>query len=133
MGDGTQFTIDIDVPGMSEPGADATWNSLKPDVFGVEEDANQHLFAPLFAAAFMAQRMTVLMRGVPTQGVPKLVRIRRWTPYLAQKRVRLKRKSPGVQLLLKQFQEFPHSDHDDGPDAAEMALRLGIELWNKSH
>jgi hypothetical protein len=26
------------------------------------------------------------------------------------------------------MQEFPNSDHDDGPDALDMAIQLGIEL-----
>jgi hypothetical protein len=28
------------------------------------------------------------------------------------------------------MKDFPVGDHDDGPDALEMALRLMIELWN---
>ena len=33
-----------------------------------------------------------------------------------------------TRLLVEQLQEFPVGDHDDGPDAAEMAIRLAGEL-----
>jgi hypothetical protein len=42
--------------------------------------------------------------------------------------VRYKRGSPGTQMLLNQLKDFPLGDHDDGPDAFEMALRLAGEL-----
>ncbi|MGC4005044.1 MAG: hypothetical protein QM811_18800 [Pirellulales bacterium] len=42
------------------------------------------------------------------------------------RRVRFKARSPGTRKLLEQFQEFPTGRHDDGPDAAEMVLRLAI-------
>jgi hypothetical protein len=35
-----------------------------------------------------------------------------------------------VAALIQQMKDFPVGDHDDGPDALEMALRLMIELWN---
>jgi predicted phage terminase large subunit-like protein len=56
--------------------------------------------------------------------VAKLVRIRRLSPYLAARRLRFKRHSPGTQLLVEQLKMFPVGDHDDGPDALEMAIRL---------
>jgi hypothetical protein len=31
-------------------------------------------------------------------------------------------------LLVEQLQEFPIGDHDDGPDALEMAIRLAAEV-----
>jgi len=30
----------------------------------------------------------------------------------------------GTRLLVSQLRDFPHADHDDGPDALEMAIRL---------
>ena len=60
----------------------------------------------------------------------KLVRIRRLGPALAQKRLRFKARSPGTMLLVQQLRDFPAGDHDDGPDALEMARRLAVELWN---
>jgi predicted phage terminase large subunit-like protein len=60
----------------------------------------------------------------------KQVRIRRLGPYLAQRKPRFKSRSPGTALLIQQLRDFPVGEHDDGPDALEMALRLMIELWN---
>ena len=42
--------------------------------------------------------------------------------------MRLKTDSPGTLLLIDQLREFPIADFDDGPDAAEMAIRLAGEL-----
>jgi hypothetical protein len=52
-------------------------------------------------------------------------------PYLSQRQLRFKSKSPGTALLVQQLRDFPAADHDDGPDALEMNLRLMIELFNK--
>ena len=60
--------------------------------------------------------------------VNKPVRIRRLGPFLSSRRLRFKSDSPGTRLLLEQLQEFPAADHDDGPDALEMAIRLAGEL-----
>ena len=38
----------------------------------------------------------------------------------------------GNSLVGYQMMDFPVGDHDDGPDALEMALRMMIELWNKN-
>jgi hypothetical protein len=60
---------------------------------------------------------------------PKLVRIRKLGPLLAQKRLRFRKGSPGVGLLLGQLRDFPDPNaHDDGPDALEMAYRLAKQL-----
>ena len=58
----------------------------------------------------------------------KSVRIRCLGPYLSSGRLKFKSDSPGTRLLVEQLKEFPIGDHDDGPDAAEMALRLAAEL-----
>ena len=60
--------------------------------------------------------------------VNKQVRIRRLGPYLSARRLRFKSNSPGTRLLVEQLEQFPIGDHDDGPDAAEMAIRLAGEL-----
>jgi predicted phage terminase large subunit-like protein len=63
--------------------------------------------------------------------VNKQVRIRRLGPYLSTHRLRFKSDSPSTRLLVQQLQEFPVGDHDDGPDAAEMAIRLAAELLSR--
>lgn len=99
-----------------------------PDAFGVESNAFQHLFAPLFRAAVAKQRIPlplVLLNNV----VKKIVRIRRITEPLRMKKMRF-RNTPGTRLLVQQLREFPLGEYDDGPDGLEMARRIAIELHN---
>jgi hypothetical protein len=56
------------------------------------------------------------------------VRIRRLGPHLSARRMKFKDKSPGTKLLVDQLREFPIGDHDDGPDALEMAMRLAAGM-----
>jgi hypothetical protein len=44
--------------------------------------------------------------------------------------LRFTSRSPETALLVDQMKDFPVGEHDDGPDALEMAIRLSIELWN---
>jgi predicted phage terminase large subunit-like protein len=62
--------------------------------------------------------------------VGKNIRIRRLGPYLGQKQIRFKSNSPGTKLLVDQLRDFPVSQHDDGPDSLEMALRVMIDIHN---
>lgn len=62
--------------------------------------------------------------------VSKLVRIRGLTQYLAKGMIRFKGGSRGAQLLVEQMRDFPLADHDDGPDALEMAIHMACELLN---
>jgi hypothetical protein len=64
-------------------------------------------------------------RGPDAQGI-----VRRIGPYLSQKRLRFKTRSPGTELLIQQLRDFPVGDHDDGPDALWSAIELAIELVN---
>jgi predicted phage terminase large subunit-like protein len=97
---------------------------FQADAFGVESDQFQELVGGLIHEA--GQRAGILMPlyKVTSQGVKKEVRIRRLTPYLGNKQLRFKGGSPGAKLLVEQLREFPNADHDDGPDALEMAIRL---------
>lgn len=54
---------------------------------------------------------------------PKIMRIRRIGPYLANRELRF-RNTPGCRKLVDELQDFPLAEHDDGPDALEMALRM---------
>ncbi len=40
----------------------------------------------------------------------------------------MKSDCPSTRLLVHQLQEFPIGDHDDGPDALEMAIRMAAEM-----
>ena len=54
----------------------------------------------------------------------KEVRLRRLGPWLASGKIHFRTHSPGAALLVEQLEQFPIGDHDDGPDALEMAIRL---------
>jgi predicted phage terminase large subunit-like protein len=106
----------------------AFYRRFKPDAFGVEANQFQELLGSQFEAEFQRQGLLGVRPWLLDNRVNKLVRIRRLGPYLAAKRLRFKSDSPSTRLLVEQLKDFPVGDHDDGPDAAEMALRLAIEL-----
>ena len=59
-----------------------------------------------------------------TGGVAKATRIRRLGFWFRDRKLRFRRGSPGVELLLEQTRTFGLPKvHDDGPDALEMLLR----------
>jgi phage terminase large subunit-like protein len=96
------------------------------DVFGVESNQWLQLFASIIDITSRRRQVFLPIVELYNQ-VPKLVRIRRLGPYLAQGRFRF-RNTPGTHLLVDQLREFPEGDKDDGPDALEMALRLLSDL-----
>lgn len=100
----------------------------RASALGFEEDAFQHLYQGIARRRAAEWGIVAPICGVRTEGVPKPVRIRRWGPHLHARSVRFKSRSPGTTLLVRQLQEFPNGDHDDGPDGAEMALRLAAQL-----
>ncbi len=98
---------------------------------GIESVSFQELLLP------EVQRLAVAGGGAPLpiyaveNTVAKEVRIRRLGPYLAQGLVQVK-DTPGGRLLVDQLKDFPLGDHDDGPDALEMCLRLILERGGPS-
>jgi predicted phage terminase large subunit-like protein len=102
---------------------------FRPEVFGVEVNQFQELLVADLQRVGAEQN--VLLPIFPMlNDVDKKVRIRRLGSHLAQRKFRFKSRSPGTALLVQQLQDFPVGDHDDGPDALEMALRLMIDQWN---
>ena len=61
------------------------------------------------------------------------VRIRRLGPLLAARRIRLQANCPSTKLLRDQLRDFRLAEHNDGPDALEMALRLAGDLLAGPH
>jgi predicted phage terminase large subunit-like protein len=104
----------------------------RPHAFGVETNQFQDLLAGEFEQAFTEQGLIDLHPWCIDNRVNKQVRIRRLGPYLSSRRLRFKSDSPGTRLLVEQLQEFPAADHDDGPDALEMAIRLAGDLLGQS-
>jgi len=106
----------------------ALYRRFQPDAFGVESNQFQELLGSEFQAEFQKQGLLAARPWLIDNRVNKLVRIRRLGPYLASRRLRFKSNSPSTRLLVEQLRTFPVGDHDDGPDAAEMAVRLAAEL-----
>jgi predicted phage terminase large subunit-like protein len=101
---------------------------FRPDVFGIEANQFQDLLGGEFEREFRRQGMLAARPWPLENRTNKQVRIRRLGPYLAGRRLRFKSASPGTRMLVEQLRQFPIADHDDGPDALEMALRLADEL-----
>lgn len=104
------------------------YREFMPDSFAVETNQFQELLVGMFneeASRNGIQRFNVFQMD---NRVKKEVRIRRLGAWLRERRVRLKRGSSSTALLLNQLREFPVGDHDDGPDAMEMALRRMEEI-----
>jgi predicted phage terminase large subunit-like protein len=100
---------------------------FKLDGFGVETNQFQELLVLEFRRLARRQGFHLPLYGINNQS-DKLMRIRRLGTYLAQRLFRFKSRSPGTALLVQQMMDFPVGDHDDGPDALEMAVRLMSEL-----
>ena len=100
---------------------------FQPDWFGVEVNQFQQLLAEEICNRCRERHVPIPIYSM-TNTVNKLVRIRRLTPLLAKHILKFKRDSRGARLLVEQLRDFPNADHDDGPDALEMALRLTAEL-----
>jgi len=106
--------------------------TFRPDWFGVEVNQFQQLLADDINRQAAEQGVIMPLYTLDNQ-VNKLVRIRRLTPLLSQGKLRFKGGSPGARLLVEQLRDFPNGDHDDGPDALEMALRLAAELVQEQY
>lgn len=100
--------------------------SLQADVLAIETNQFQELLLPDLEAEAAAQGTRLNIEPVNNL-VNKMVRIRRLTSLLHQRRLKIKSKSQGATLLVQQLREFPNCDHDDGPDALEMGVRVGFQ------
>ncbi len=102
------------------------FDRLRPDFVGVETNQFQLLFAQELErrgkAGFNVRLPVVYIANY----LPKILRIRRLGPWLAAKELRFA-DSPGARLVVEQLKQFPEGQHDDGPDALEMALRILTE------
>ncbi len=105
--------------------------TFRPDVLVIETNQFQDLLGREFAAELTRQGIVDVQPWSIDNRVNKLVRIRRLGPHLSQRRLRFKSNSPATRLIVEQLQQFPIADHDDGPDALEMALRMAGELTEK--
>lgn len=115
---------------ISQMVADAVdeYRQFQPIAFGLEGNAWQDLLQPDFAEEFKRQSIIAPEVWLLNNTVNKDVRIRRLGGYLAHDRVRFMAGCPDTQILIDQLLDFPMGDHDDGPDAFEMAVRLAEQL-----
>lgn len=102
--------------------------AARPDALGIETNQFQELLRDELDAELQRRGLHSLAAWTIDNQVSKAVRIRRLGPLLAHRRLRFRSGSPSTQLLVRQLQEFPLGDHDDGPDALEMAVRLSQAL-----
>jgi predicted phage terminase large subunit-like protein len=102
----------------------------QPQAFGIEANMWQELLAPDFAQEFQRQNVLAPEVWQINNSINKQVRIRRLAGYLAHRRMRFMANCPGTQILIDQLLDFPGGDHDDGPDALEMSIRLAEQLCN---
>jgi predicted phage terminase large subunit-like protein len=95
---------------------------------GIESDQFQFLVGEEVLRQSRIRNVMMPMVPVPTKGIPKPIRIRRLGPYISMRAVRFKKNSPGAVTLLRQLQDFPNADHDDGPDGMDMALQVALQM-----
>jgi hypothetical protein len=91
------------------------------DSVTVETNAGLGLLVPEFERAMAAARYFFPLDGVENRQ-PKRLRIRRLGGYLSRGQIKF-RDTPGTRLLVRQLQDFGTAEHDDGPDALELAVR----------
>lgn len=103
--------------------------SFGPDGFGIEVNQFQQLLVTLFLQAARKHDCHLPVYEVDNR-VSKEVRIRRLGTYLAQHKLKFRANHPSTRELVRQLRHFPNAEHDDGPDALEMALRVMISLHN---
>lgn len=102
---------------------------VKYSAFGIEGISFQTLiYEELIAKAPMFPATTV-----ENTGQHKNTRISRLGIWLQRKFFRFKLHCPDTKILLQQLKDHPHSDHDDGPDALEGALRVLTMLIDPSN
>jgi predicted phage terminase large subunit-like protein len=106
-------------------------DATQPQLIGFEADQFQELLVHEFRRQTAGRTVPWPLYGVTTGGVPKISRIRRLSQYIVNRNFRFKADSPGCRLLVDQLMDFPHADHDDGPDALEMCNRLALEAYGR--
>lgn len=97
------------------------------DLVHVEGNGGHYLAANEVRRVSMEQGIPQLMVLAEDSKGNKEDRIRRLGPRLFEHQLRFV-KCAGNRLLVEQLKDFPIADHDDGPDALEMAVRKLNEI-----
>jgi predicted phage terminase large subunit-like protein len=101
------------------------YENFRPEFVGVEVNQFQELLRPLIEDVASVRGLEFPIEPIDSR-VNKDVRIRRIGPVLHVGKIRFKKGSPGAVMLVEQLREFPNAEHDDGPDALEMAMRIMV-------
>lgn len=97
------------------------------DSVACEDNGTMGLLKPALDAAAVKLRVHIPY-DLRTATEGKEFRIRAQVgPPLARGQLRFKR-GPGARILVEQLRNFPHDDHDDGPDALASGLKRVAEL-----
>lgn len=107
------------------------YRRFQPDLFAIESNQFQNLLESDFVREFRDRGLPHVQPYPLENRINKIVRIRRLGPLLSSKRIRFRANSPSAKLLVEQLKTFPVGDHDDGPDAMEMSIRLIGELMKE--
>lgn len=100
---------------------------FKAQKLSVEANAFQELLEEEIRFTFEKEGLNIPIEGIENN-VHKMIRIRRLSPLLSQHKVKFRRGRRGNALCLQQLRDFPNGDHDDGPDAMEMACRTAASM-----
>lgn len=96
---------------------------FRPLAICVEGSVWQHLIGEQFEPALLAAELYDVEPLAIYSPVKKRLRILRLDRWLRAGQMHF-RDTPGGRLLVTQLREYPQNDHDDGPDALEMATQL---------
>jgi predicted phage terminase large subunit-like protein len=92
--------------------------------FGIESNGFQELLSEELINKVMENKGILNVVPIENYGVSKVARISRLSVWLKRKFFLFKEGCPYTDILLNQLLDFPYADHDDGPDALEMGLRV---------
>lgn len=130
--DGYKVVVDCDLerrpPGQIARDTVAIAASRRANRIGYEANGFQSMMGNEILAALDAARLPHMPLLGIQNSINKELRIVDWLdPYLRNHDI-LFIDSPGSRLCVEQLRDFPHADHDDGPDALQMALELLRDL-----
>jgi len=122
---GGRLWIDADIRRRAETeiavDAVAMYQRHQANLMVLEGNGFQRVLGESFQSAAMSAGCVMPLQTIVNTG-NKVLRVSSLGPLLAADLFRF-RDNPGTRLLLDQLGEFPRGDHDDGPDALEMAVR----------
>lgn len=102
--------------------------TFRPNVAVVEDAVFQELILPMAEDVATDRGLLAPLEGISHEGVRKIIRCRRLSPWITTQRMRFRRRSPGCAEVIEQLSQHPNASYDDGPDSTEMAVRRAMEL-----